>query len=108
MALSMPSLMPALRRWARFLALLLLAVQLGSVAHRLEHYLLAEQMECGEDGCTAFAPVTDPPALPQLVRPPSPVVFFVHFWTARQPILAQSVERLGFRAQAPPASLFVL
>ncbi|HLG89633.1 MAG TPA: hypothetical protein VKZ79_20825 [Alphaproteobacteria bacterium] len=108
MALPMPSLMPALRRWARFLALLLLATQLGSVAHRIEHYILAEQMECGEDGCTAFAPVTDPPVLPPLVLPPRPVVFFVRFWTAREPILVQAAERLGFRAQAPPASLFVL
>jgi hypothetical protein len=108
MALSMPSLMPTLRGCARFLALLLLAAQLGSVAHRLEHYILAEQMECGEDGCAAFAPVTDPPALPQLVQPPTPVVFYVRFWTARESIPEQPGQRLGFRAQAPPASLFAL
>ncbi len=108
MALSMPSLMPALRRWARFLALLLLAIQLGSVAHRVEHYLLAEQMECGEDGCTAFAPVTDPPVLPPLVQPPTAVVFFVHFWAARGSIAERPGERLGFRAQAPPTRLLAL
>ena len=102
MALSMPKLLLALMRMPRIVAFLLLISQLGIVAHRIEHYILAEQMECGEDGCTAFAPVTDPPALPQLVMPPSLVAFFVRFWTARESIIEQPSDRLGFRAQAPP------
>lgn len=108
MALSMPKLLSApkllsmLGRAPRIVAFLLLISQLGIVAHRIEHYILAEQMECGEDGCTAFAPVIDPPAQPPLVAPPSPVVFFVRFWTAREFVAEQPGDRLGFRAQAPP------
>lgn len=108
MAFSKPRLLPALRRLPRFLVLLLLAAQLGTVAHRIEHYILAEQMECGEDGCAAFAPVTDPPALPGLVQQPTPVVFFVRFWAARESVTEQPGVRLGFRAQAPPVGLSTL
>lgn len=105
MANAKPRLLPALRSLPRILVLLLLVSQLGAVAHRIEHYLLADQMECGENACALFAPVTDPPALPQLVHPPQPVVFFVRFWTARETITEQPGDRLGFRAQAPPARL---
>lgn len=108
MAFSKPRLLPALRCLPRFLVLLLLVSQLGTIAHRIEHYILAEQMECGEDGCAAFAPVTDPPSLPALVQPPTPVAFFVRFWTAREAATAQPADRLGFRAQAPPVDLSTL
>jgi hypothetical protein len=91
-----------LRHHSRFLALLLLVLQLGIVAHRIEHYLEPEHMECGEDACTAFAPMDDPPALPIVVTAPTRVAFFVRFWTANDTIVVQPSDRLGFRAQAPP------
>ena len=86
----------------RLLALLMVIAQLGIVAHRIEHYLVPDHMESGEDECSAFAPVTDPPALPVIVTPPNTIVYFVRFWTARETIVPQVAERLGFRAQAPP------
>jgi len=92
-----------LRHHSRFLALLLLVLQLGIVAHRLEHYLAPDHMESSAEGCDSFAPITDPPALPPLVQPPSQVAFYVHFWTVRDIAADQLAERLGFRAQAPPA-----
>ncbi len=91
-----------LRHSPRVVALLLLVLQLGIVAHRIEHYLAPEQMECGEDACAAFTPVTDPPALPVVFTAPTRAAFFVRFWTASAAIVAQPGNRLGFRAHAPP------
>lgn len=91
-----------LRLNSRIIALLLLILQLSLIAHRLEHYVLPEHMESGEDECAAFAPVTDPPALPVVVTPPIQVAYFVRFWTASETIIEQPGDRLGFRAHAPP------
>lgn len=86
----------------RAVAFLLLIVQLGMVAHRIEHYLAPEHMECGEDSCDAFAPTPGPapvvPFLPPLVF----VVFFLKFWTLRDSVRELPGTRLGFRAHAPP------
>ncbi len=90
------------RRNARWLALLLLTLQLGLIAHRVEHYLLPEHVESDEASCDAFAPVTDPPALPVVIRPPTPVSYVIRFWTVRAAVIAPLDDRLGFRAQAPP------
>ena len=91
-----------LRQYSRLAALLLLVLQLGIVAHRIEHYLEPEHMECGEDECASFTPVTDPPALPIVFTAPTQVVFSVRFWTANDAIVAQPSEFLGFRSHAPP------
>jgi len=86
----------------RFAALVLLIAQLGIIAHRIEHYIVPEHMECGEDACAAFAPTPDN-AEPLLFVPPVfLVVFFLQFWTVRAASMRPAVERLGFRAHAPP------
>jgi hypothetical protein len=72
------------------------------VAHRIEHYITPEQMECGEDSCTAFMPVTGAADLPQFVPPVFFVIFFLRFWTVREFAVEQPGKRLGFRAHAPP------
>jgi hypothetical protein len=110
--LHIATMIPASRRYSlfsafggrvfRLLALLMVVAQFGIVAHRIEHYLVPDHMESGEDECSAFAPITDPPALPAIVRPANTIVYFVRFWTARETIVPQVAERLGFRAQAPP------
>ncbi len=97
-------MIPASRRYSlfsafggrvfRLLALLMVVAQFGIVAHRIEHYLVPDHMESGEDECSAFAPA--------IVRPANTIVYFVRFWTARETIVPQVAERLGFRAQAPP------
>jgi hypothetical protein len=92
-----------LRPNLRIVALLLLVLQLGLIAHRIEHYVLPDHVESGEDECAAFAPVTDPPALPVAVTPPTRIAYFVRFWTARDTIIERPSDRLGFRAHAPPA-----
>lgn len=86
----------------RFFALLLLVAQLGMVAHRIEHYITPEQMECGEDSCTAFMPTTGAADLPLFVPPVFLVIFFLRFWTAHESIVQKPTDRLGFRAHAPP------
>jgi hypothetical protein len=91
-----------LRLSSRLIALLLLVLQLGLIAHRIEHYLIPNDMESGEDECAAFGPVTDPPALPLVVTPPIHVAYFVRFWIASEAIDEQPRDRLGFRAHAPP------
>jgi hypothetical protein len=86
----------------RFAALLLLIAQLGVVAHRIEHYIAPEHMECGEDACAAFAP-TPGSAEPILFLPPlSLVVFVLSFWSVRASVARPAGARLGFRAHAPP------
>ena len=91
-----------LRSNTRWLAFLLLMLQLGIVAHRIEHYLLPDHVETGEASCDAFSPITDPPALPVVAGPPVRVSFTVRFWTLREAVVARLDDRLGFRAQAPP------
>lgn len=88
--------------FVRLIALLLLVLQLGVVAHRVEHYLVPGHMESGEDSCASFAPVTDPPVLPALVQPPTRLAYFVQFWAVHRATEDQLGERLGFRSQAPP------
>ena len=88
---------------SKLIALLLLVLQLGLIAHRIEHYVLPEHAECGEDECAAFAPATDPPALPVAVTAPIRIAYFVRFRTASETIVEQPNDRLGFRAHAPPA-----
>jgi hypothetical protein len=86
----------------RFAALLLLVAQLGIVAHRIEHYIAPEHMECGEDACDAFSPVPDA-ATPILFIPPVfLVVFFVQFCMSRAVVRHAPAGRLGFQAHAPP------
>jgi hypothetical protein len=86
----------------RFAALLLLVAQLGIVAHRIEHYIAPEHMECGADACDAFSPVPDaaPPIL--FVPPIFVVVFFLQFWMPRAVVLRAPARRFGFQAHAPP------
>ena len=91
-----------LRHRSSLVALLLLVLQLGIVAHRIEHYLEPEHMECGEDACAALTPVPDPPALPIVIKVPTQVAFAVRFWTASDAIVARPSDLLGFRSQAPP------
>ncbi len=91
-----------LRHRSSLAALLLLLLQLGLVAHRIEHYIEPAHMECGEDGCAAFMPATDPPALPPTIAPPLRVAFVVTFWTAGETLLVLPRGRLGFQAHAPP------
>jgi hypothetical protein len=86
----------------KFFAAILLIAQLGMVAHRIEHYIAPEHMECGEDSCTAFAPTTGAAALPLFIPPLLLVVFFLRFWTVRDSIVRKPADRLGFRAHAPP------
>ena len=86
----------------RFVALLLLIVQFGVIAHRIEHYFVPEQMECGEDSCAAFAPATGATA-PVVYLPPLLLVFyFLRFWTVCATAVVEPSDRLGFRAHAPP------
>ena len=86
----------------RAVAFLLLIVQLGMVAHRIEHYLAPEHMECGEDSCDSFAPTPGPAAPVPFLPPLVFVVFFLKFWTLRDSVREQPGNRLGFRAHAPP------
>jgi hypothetical protein len=86
----------------RAVALLVLIAQLGMVAHRIEHYLAPEHMECGQDQCDAFAPTPGPDAPPPFLPPLFFVVFFLRFWTLRDSVIEQPGNRLGFRAHAPP------
>ena len=93
----------SLRRVSRILAFLLLVTQLGAIAHRVEHYILPDQMECGEDSCAAFMPVADPPALPVIETPAAPVLYSIRLWTIVAAMLPERQIGLGFRAHAPPA-----
>jgi hypothetical protein len=86
----------------RAVALMLLIVQLGMVAHRVEHYLAPEHMECGTDACDAFAPTPGPAAPVPFLPPLFLVAFFLKFWTLRDSVHEQPGNRLGFRAHAPP------
>jgi hypothetical protein len=86
----------------KFLALLVLVAQFGLVAHRIEHYLIPDQMESGEDSCDAFAPVSGAAALPVFAPPVLFVIFFLRFWSLREAATADASDRLGFRAHAPP------
>ncbi len=86
----------------RLVALFLLVVQLGIIAHRIEHYLVPEQMECGEDSCTAFSPTPGAEPILDLVLPVSLVVFCLSFWALRDSIVLRPADLFGFRAQAPP------
>jgi len=95
----MPSI---LQRASRLIACLLLLAQVGLIAHRVEHYVLPDRMETGEDSCIAFLPTTDGPPALDIVTPPVPVAYAVRFWTVREAALVQPGARLGFRAQAPP------
>ena len=99
----------ASRRWRldfatifRALAMLVVIAQLGMVAHRVEHYLAPEQMECGTDQCDAFAPTPGPDAPVPFLPPLFFVVFFLSFWTLRDGVTERPGQRLGFRAHAPP------
>jgi hypothetical protein len=87
----------------RIAAFVLLIAQLGMVAHRIEHYIAPEHMECGEDSCDAFAPTPGPAAPVPFLPPLVFVVFFLTFWTLRDSVREQPGNRLGFRAHAPPA-----
>jgi hypothetical protein len=86
----------------RAVAFLLLIVQLGMVAHRIEHYLAPDHMECGEDSCDAFAPTPGSAAPVPFLPPLVFVVFFLKFWTLHDSVREQPGNRLGFRAHAPP------
>ena len=86
----------------RAVALLLLIAQLGMVAHRVEHYLAPEHMECGQDQCDAFAPTPGPDAPVPFLPPLFFVAFFLTFWTLRDSVTERPGNRLGFRAHAPP------
>jgi hypothetical protein len=88
--------------FVKFFAALLLLAQLGMVAHRIEHYIAPEHMECGEDSCTAFAPTTGATDLPLFVPPIFLVIFFLRFWTVRDSVTQKPSDFLGFRAHAPP------
>ncbi len=92
-----------LRRATRIVALLLMVAQLGLIAHRVEHYLLPDRMDSGEEACAAFTPVDDGPALPAVVAPPVRVAYAVRFWIARERFAPARAAALGFSAQAPPA-----
>jgi hypothetical protein len=95
-------------RWLSFaaifraVAMLVLVAQLGMVAHRVEHYLAPEHMECGTDACDAFAPTPGPAAPVPFLPPLFLIVFFLKFWTLRAGVIEQPGLRLGFRAHAPP------
>ena len=84
------------------LAFLLLIFQLALVAHRVEHYLVPDHMECGEDSCAAFAPAPDAPELPVLVAPLLLVIYVVRFWSVHRSATIEPRDRLGFRPHAPP------
>jgi len=86
----------------RLVALLLLLVQFGVIAHRIEHYYIPEQMECGEDSCAAFAPSTGAAEAVVYLPPVLLVFYFLIFWTVREAAVTQPSDRLGFRAHAPP------
>ena len=86
----------------KMLALLVLVAQFGLVAHRIEHYLVPDQMESGEDACAAFSPISGAISLPELIAPVLCVVFFLRFWTVRAATARNLAEGLGFRAHAPP------
>lgn len=103
-----PSGHTGLHRWRgatlRLLGLLLLVVQLGIIAHRIEHYVTPDRMECGEESCIAFAPApSDPPPLP-VIEPVLLVSFALSLWTVRA-FRGRAVSAgIGFRALAPPAA----
>ena len=86
----------------RLFALLLLVAQLGMVAHRIEHYIAPDHMECGEDACIAFAPTTGAADLPVVLQPVFAVIFFLRFWAVREIAERKLTDRIGFRALAPP------
>jgi hypothetical protein len=86
----------------RFAALLLLVAQIGIVAHRIEHYIAPEHMECGEDACVAFAPTPDSVEPILFVPPLLVIVFFLRFWGVHTLAVRPAGGRLGFRAHAPP------
>jgi hypothetical protein len=86
----------------RLFALLLLIGQIGLVAHRIEHYIAPDHMECGEDACVAFMPTDGASALPVVVPPLFLIVFFLRFWTVQESAVQQRADRLGFQAHAPP------
>jgi hypothetical protein len=86
----------------KLFAILVLVAQFGLVAHRIEHYLVPDQMESGEDSCDAFAPASGAVSLPAYVPPVFFVVFFLRFWAVRQTPPSRPSDRLGFRAHAPP------
>jgi hypothetical protein len=87
---------------AKLFALLVLVMQLGLVAHRIEHYVAPDRMECGEDLCDAFSPTPDGVALPVFVPPVFLVVFCLTFWTVREAARTSRTDTIGFRAHAPP------
>ena len=86
----------------RVFALMILIGQLGLIAHRIEHYVAPDHMECGEDACTAFMPTTGAADLPVVISPLFLVVFVLSFWTVRENAVRQHAGRLGFPAHAPP------
>jgi hypothetical protein len=92
----------AVKRHGRLIALLLLILQLGLIAHRIEHYLLPDAVESSEDSCDAFSPLIDPPALPTVEHEPTQVSYIVRFWVVREAHAERLESWLGFRAQAPP------
>jgi hypothetical protein len=92
----------AIRRHGRLIALVLLILQLGLIAHRIEHYLLPDAVESSEDSCDAFSPLIDPPALPTVEHEPTQVSYIVRFWVVREAHAERLESWLGFRAQAPP------
>ena len=91
----------ASRLW-RTLAFVLVIFQLALVVHRIEHYLVPDHMESGEDACAAFTPAPDAPELPAVFVPLLLVVYVVRFWSVHHPALIQPRQRLGFRPHAPP------
>jgi hypothetical protein len=94
----------AIRRHGRSIGLLLFVLQLSLIAHRLEHYLLPDAVESSEASCDAFAPVTDPPALPVVECEPTQVFYTIRFWPVREATAERHEDGFGFRAQAPPRS----
>jgi hypothetical protein len=88
--------------WRKAVLLFLVVLQLGLIAHRIEHYLAPAAMECGEDECAAFSPSPGLPDLELVIFPLSLVAFFIRFWTARPRAMTVLGGRLGFRAHAPP------
>jgi hypothetical protein len=89
-------------RILRAFAFVLFIAQLGLVAHQIEHYLIPDHMESGEESCVAFAPTTGAASLPVFIAPFVFIVFFTRFWTVTQAFLYPPSDRLGFRAHAPP------
>jgi hypothetical protein len=93
---------PARLTILKLFAILVLIAQFGLVAHRIEHYLVPDQMECGEDFCDAFAPGSGAVSVPVYLPPVFFIVFFLRFWALRDAARTDASDRLGFRAHAPP------